>query len=133
MSKIYYYMDLHEVLIVEEDGEEYEETHAENLPHHDIIAKEICDSWNEMHMEKYFNDKLADKIQSATMRCYRDKESGKTIAKITIEGVPHYRFGSVRRDMVFEQLNAQMSDGWGEGFFRAYELKAPDGTRFYVD
>lgn len=132
MSKLYSLMDLHEIIVRDDDGEEYEEAYEKDLPHHDIIAKEICDSWNEMKMEKYFYGTLKDKIKSAKMRCYRDKTNGKTIAKITIEGIPGFRFGSVRRAMVFDQIESQMSDGWGEGFFGCM-FTAPDGTKFFVD
>lgn len=132
MSKLYYYMDLHEVIIRNDDGEEHEEVFEKSLPHHDIIAKEICKYWNEMKMERYFDGALKGAIRSAKMRCYREKNSDKSIAQITIEGVPGFRFGCARRSMVFDQLDAQMVDGWGEGFFGVYEMRAPDGTRFYV-
>lgn len=131
MSKLYYYMELHEVIV---DNEwEPKETFEDYLPHHDIIAKEICKSWNEMNMEQYFDGVLKGNIQSAKMSCYRDKSNGKSMAKITIEGVHGFRFGSARRAEVFEQLDAQMSDGWGEGFFVSHVITAPDGTEFYVD
>lgn len=132
LSKLYYYIDLYEVIIRNDNGEEYEETYTENLPHHDIIAKEICDNWNEMHMEKYFDGIIEGKIRSAKMTCCRRKDTGETVAKITIEGIPGYRFGSRRRAEVFDQLDAQMSDGWGEGFFDSLIMTAPDGVDFYV-
>ena len=130
MSKYIWRTDLYEV-IVDADGE-FVELYKQWLPHHEMIAEKICASWNEMHIEQYFDDVLKSNIQSAVMRCIQEKETGYSVAKITVTGVPGFRFSSKRIGMIDEQMDAQMADGWGEGFFHKL-FTAPDGTLFYVE
>ncbi len=130
MSKYIWRTDLYEV-VVDADGE-FVEAYEQWLPHHTTIAELICASWNEMHMEQFFDDVLKDNIQSAVMRCKQEKETGYSVAEVIITGVPGFRFSRKRIGMIDEQLVAQMADGWGEGFFHKL-FTAPDGTRFYVE
>ena len=130
MSKYIWRTDLYEVT-VDADGE-FAEAYERWLPHHATIAEKICASWNEMHMEQYFDDVLKNNIQSAVMRCIQEKETGYSVAEITITGVSGFRFSRRRIGMIDEQMDAQMADGWGEGFFHKL-FTAPDGTLFYVE
>lgn len=130
MSKYKWRTDLYE--IVEDADGEFVELYELWLPHHETIAEKICASWNEMHMERYFDDVLKDNIQSAVMRCIQEKETGYSVAEITITGVPGFRFSSKRIGMINEQMDAQMADGWGEGFFHKL-FTATDGTCFHVE
>ena len=130
MSKYIWRTDLYEVT-VDADGE-FVELYEQWLPHHEMIAEKICASWNEMHMEQYFDDVLKGNIQSAVMRCIQEKDSDYSVAEVIITGVPGFRFSRKRIGMIDEQLVAQMADGWGEGFFHKL-FTAPDGTLFYVE
>lgn len=130
MSKYKWRTDLYE--IVEDADGEFVELYEQWLPHHETIAEKICASWNEMHMEQYFDDVLKDNIQSAVMRCIQEKETGYSVAEITITGVSGFRFSNKRIGIINEQMDAQMADGWGEGFFHKV-FTAPDGMRFCVE
>lgn len=130
MSKYKWRTDLYEI-VVDADGE-FVELYEQWLPHHEMIAEKICASWNGMHMEQYYDEVLKDNIQSAVMRCIQEKETGYSVAEITITGVPGFRFSRKRIGMIDEQMDAQMADGWGEGFFHKL-FTASDGTRFYVE
>lgn len=130
MSKYIWRTDLYEVK-VDDDGD-FAEAYERWLPHHATIEEKICASWNGMHMEQYFDDVLKDNIQSAVMRCIQEKETSYSVAEITITGVPGFRFSRKRIGMIDEQMDAQMADGWGEGFFHKL-FTAPNGTLFYVE
>lgn len=129
MSRLYYITDVAEIPLDAEGYEMYSEIKEYNLPHHEMIAKEMCNSWNAMHIEKFFTGVLKGNIASAKMTC--KKENGKTVAKVTVIGVSNFRFSEKRRNLVFEQLSAQMSDGWGEGFFHR-EFEDEKGKKFTV-
>lgn len=130
MSKLYYYYRPIEVEV--DVNDEYVREYNGILPHHDFIGKEMCSSWNDAKMEQYFDGILKNNIKSCKMTF--TKMNGNSYAKITIEGMPNYRFSSIRRNEIFDQLDAQMSDGWGEGFFGMINvMTAPDGKKMYVD
>ena len=130
MSKYKWRTDLYEI-VVDANGE-FVELYEHWLPHHEMIAEKICASWNEMHMEQFFDNVLKDNIQSAVMRCVQEKDTGYSVAEVIITGVPGFRFSSMRLGIIDEQMNVQMIDGWGEGFFHKLFV-APDGTRFCVE
>ena len=107
--------------------------HKTNLPHHDQIAKAMTESWNNAHMEQYFDGILKDKISAATMRVIKDSD-GSTVARITVHGKPNVRFSSKITDAIYDQLDGQLSDGWGEGFFGfANIMTDDDGNEFCVE
>lgn len=131
MSKVQVIYSCFETILDEEGHiiQQYEK----NLPHHNIIKNEMVKSWNDAHMEQFFDGELKDKIQSAimTFRLNKKKESQ---AVITIETVKDYRLSERRRNMILDQIDAQFSDGWGEGFFGYINIMtAPDGTKFIVE
>ena len=104
-----------------------------NLPHHDFLCKEMCKSWNEMHMEQFYDGILKDKLASIRMS-YGIDEEGKSFGRIIFTGIPGFRFSQKIKDEIDEQTSAQFSDGWGEGFFYPYNtMTAPDGTIVAVE
>ena len=130
MSAFNYLYAVHEVQVDKNDNliAEFED----NLPHHSFIMDEMCKSWNDMHMEQYYDGILKNKILSAKM--IPDIIDGTSCAKINIIGKSGVRFTQKVKDAIVEQTSAQMCDGWGEGFFGyANIMTAPDGTRLYVD
>ena len=104
-----------------------------DLPHHDFICEEMCKSWNDSKMEQFFDGILKDKILSARMKSGKT-EDGESYCLINVIGRPKVRFTQKIREAIYEQISAQMSDGWGEGFFGyANIMTAPDGTRLMVE
>ena len=53
-----------------------------NLPHHEMIAKNLTEGWNNMHMEGFFDGILKGNIESCVMKCI--KMNGESLAYITI-------------------------------------------------
>lgn len=107
--------------------------HETDLPHFDMIRKEMEDNWNSMHMEQYFDGILKDKIAECTLKFINIGLPYPT-ALINAVGVPRFRFTEKVRNEIDEQIFAQLVDGWGEGFFGPVNIMtAPDGTRFYVE
>lgn len=129
MSTVRFLTDLIEVPCDKKGEREWEEI-DENLPHHELISKLICESWNTAHMEQYFDGVLKDNIASAIMNCMKDGD-GKTVAVITVTGKPNFRFSEKRRNEIYDQVSAQLSDGWGESFFHK-EFTDEHGARFTV-
>lgn len=132
MSKFDYITNLIETEIDEHGSPIHDyETH---LPHHAFIIKEICKSWNDMHMEQYYDGRLKDKIHSAVMSAYRDKtHSGKCMVKITFVLKKGCRLTETCRNAIIDQTNAQFTDGWGESFFGYVNIMTDGHKRFIVE
>ena len=105
-----------------------------NLPHHAFIVKEACKCWNDMHMERFYDGILKDKVESAKMSAYRDGSGkGKCLAKIEIVLKPGIRMTAKYRLAISQQTSAQMSDGWGEGFFGYINIMTDGKSRFIAE
>lgn len=103
-----------------------------NLPHADYISEKLCDGWNSMHMEQYYDGILKNNIVSAVMKC-AENEKGELMLNITFTLKKGIRLTDKYRNAIIDQTSAQMSDGWGESFFGYNNIMtAPDGTRFCV-
>jgi len=103
------------------------------LPHHSQIANAMADSWNNAHMEQYFDGVLKDKIAKAIMKV-RKQSDGSTVASIIVHGKPGVRFSSKMTEAIYDQLDGQLSDGWGEGFFGFANIMTDDnGNKFCVE
>ncbi len=102
-----------------------------NLPHHDIIAESMEKSWNDMHMERFYDGILTDKIESATMKCRQ--LDGESEAVISIKMKPGARLTQKYKDAIIDQTSAQLSDGWGEGFFGLINIMTDGDRRFYAE
>ena len=130
MSKLKYLHALTESIV--NDNCDILADYQYSLPHDEQICKEICDDFNKAHIERFFDGILKDKIKSCRMRCIKDEET--TLAIIDIEGIEGFRMSQKRRNAVWEQMEGQMCDGWGEGFFGfGNVMKASDGTQFIVE
>lgn len=103
-----------------------------DLPHHDMIAKNLTEGWNNLHMERFFNGILKDKIESAIMKVV--KKAGESLAIITITGVKGFRLSEKRRCEIFNQVDAQIIDGWGEAFLDLSNFMSDsNGVRFFPE
>lgn len=108
--------------------------YTNNLPHHSLIIKKACESWNEMHMEQYYDGILENKVKSAVMSAFRDRTCSKNCSvKIAITLEPGIRMTEKYRKAITEQTSAQLTDGWGEGFFGYINVMSDGKTKFIVE
>lgn len=113
MSRLYYYFGIGEYHT--DDQNNVTDYYDKNLPHFKELADWLPLEWDKSHIEKTFTGVLKDKIQSCTASLFRKKD-GCVFLCITVEGVKGFRFSEKRRNEVFEQLDMQVVDGWGESF-----------------
>ncbi len=131
MSKVISFYRLSEIML-DDDGDILVE-YDKDLPHHNKIAREICACFNSMHLERYFDGILKNKIASCTMTCNKNKDK-ESIAVIRIEGINGFVFSEKRRNEVYRQLDAQFADGWGECFFGYANIMSDSkGNKFFVE
>ncbi len=132
MSKYRTCFRLCEECIVDDNGN-ITKSYEKNFPHHDIIAKEMTESFNNAKLERFVDDSLKGKIKSIRMRIDQDNE-GYSVGHITFEGIPGLRMTQKVKETLDDDMSAQFSDGWGEGFLGIINImKAPDGTEFFVE
>lgn len=131
MSVYYTRFHIRELNLDENDNiiGEYEK----NLPHHEFICKEMCKSFNDTHMEQFYDGILKDRLARVTMSYGQDGD-GKSYGRIRFVGKPGVRFTQKVKDAIDEQTTDQFTDGWGEGFFYPTNIMtAPDGIRVAVE
>lgn len=127
-------LELHEVQ-VDKDGE-YINSFEENLPHKKEIQKEICESWNKDSREFLldFLNKECDEIFNICIMKPVRSNPNKTVCGIYAFAKPGKKLTRKIRDKFYDFIDAQMCDGWGEGFFGPINImESLDGSRFYVD
>jgi hypothetical protein len=101
--------------------------HLSNLPHADRIAKQACESWNAIDFAGILNGVLgASGVESAKMTSFTDGDERLRLV-IKIVAKRGFRLSERRRNAIFDELDAQMTDGWGEGFF-GYGNVTDDGN-----
>ena len=130
MSKILYKYVFQEN-ILDENGFVKEE-HCTHLPHAEQIIEAAEKSFNDTHLETFFDGVLKDNIVSCTMRCC-ESALGELYGIISVVGKQGFRFSEKRRNAVYDQLDAQFSDGWGEGFFGYGNIMKSGITKFIVE
>jgi len=109
-------------------------SHYFDLPHHKQIVKSACDDWNNAHMEQYYDGFLKDKVESAKMSSCRDiSGSNRCLVKIEVVLKPSIRMTAKRRMEIEHQTSAQMTDGWGEGFFGYDNIMTDGKSRFIAE
>ena len=107
--------------------------HRKNLPHAVQIMEEAEKSFNDLHMERFFDGILKNNIASCALRCCISPE-GELVGIIKTTAKPGYRLSEKRRNAIFNQLDGQLSDGWGECFFGYVNImKDAFGQRFVVE
>lgn len=103
-----------------------------NLPHHEMIAKNLTEGWNNMHMEGFFDGILKGNIESCVMKCI--KMNGESLAYITITTKRGFRLSAKRRNEIFSQLEGQITDGWGESYLDYSNIMTDaEGERFFPE
>lgn len=123
MSKLYYHIPFREEFY--DENQNMTKLYKTNLPHYDIIKDWLPKIWNECHIEKTFDGIIKDKIESCTMRCViKDRIP---TAVVTITPIKGFRLSEKRRNEIWKQLDAQMSDGFGESVDYCQIPGAPKG------
>ena len=100
-----------------------------NIPHKKELEEWITSEWNGMHMEQYFDGILKDKVESCIMRPFTIKENGDELSfgRVEVTFVKGFRLTDKRRIECWDQLDAQMTDGFGETFDAHQIPGAPEG------
>lgn len=115
MSKLYYDIPLEE----EYNGPDGEHKEVRmDIPHYEQIKDWLPKEWDKCEIHKAFYGVLKDKVSSCTMKCYQKTEDGHvhSFARIIIDFVPGFRLSMKRRYACWEQLDGQMTDGFGETY-----------------
>lgn len=101
------------------------------------IYAQMCESWNKMdwaETSKYFDEPVKGKVLKSVAKPCSDGD-GICITTTFIEG---FRFSEKRRNAFWEEMDAQMSDGWGEGEFgpgnrREFAYTGVEPTYAYIE
>lgn len=130
MSKLYY--DIHLAEEFDQPNQPYQEIHT-NIPHYQQIKDWLPGEWDKCEIHKTFDGILKDKVKSCTMKCRQETQGNETMsyARITIEFVPGFRLNQTRRTACWEQLDGQMTDGFGESYDR-HEIPNANGWQLQL-
>lgn len=133
MSKLSIVYTLNEVII--DDNNNYIKEYDKNLPHADEIAEVFINEWNkdaDEFMLNIINEQVANNfIESCKARRYK-KHGAETKVIIEIVTKKGKQFREKFRDNIYDFIESQLIDGWGEGFFNIYRT-AKDGTKYYIE
>jgi len=128
MSKLYYKINLEEFFDSDDDYCEYHN----HLPHFKQLKDWLPKEWAECHIEQTFSMKeIRENIESCILTV-RQGKNGETYAMVTINFKPGFRLSARRRESVWDDLDAQMSDGFGENVDHNQIPGAPDGYMLYL-
>lgn len=110
MAYICYQFTIHEVEV--ENGEVVRE-YETNLPHHKEICETVKKNWKMCHIENTFDGHLKNMVKSCDIQMMRTR-GDETLANISIHLNDGERWSARRRAAYWQQLDAQMTDGFGE-------------------
>ena len=131
MSQLHYIIPLRET-IIDNDCSAINEFDTD-LPHKEMIKEEILKDWNKSNIFDYMSDKFKEKVHSMSMTVKENKNK-RLEAIIHVNTNPGIQMRQALKSMITEELDGQMSDGWGEGFFGYNNIMtAEDGTKFIVE
>ena len=102
-----------------------------NLPHFSQLKKWLPKQWDNCNIPSVFDGVLKNKITACPMTIFQ-KPDGTAIARIHIHFVPGFRLTKARREECFEQLDDQMTDGFGESYDQAAIPGADPGWVLYL-
>lgn len=117
MSKLYYDITITEA-VLDNDDNIVSEIEID-LPHHNQIKDWLPKEWDSCEIHKTFDGIAKDKIVSTKMTISKRKQDNntyKTVARVTVTFQPGLRLNEKLRHETFDQLDAQMVDGFGESY-----------------
>ena len=120
---------LYDIQVMEEqiDGQgNVQKEWEKSLPHHDVIKEDFKKQFEACDIKQAFDGDLSMFIEKVWMTVFRDREQH-TIARIHVAAKPKFRMNEHFRSRVFEELDGQMSDGFGESM----DMSLIPGTRDY--
>ena len=133
MAKLSIIYTLHEI-VVDNNGD-YIKEYDKNLPHSNEIAEVFINQWNkdaDEFMLEIINEQVANNsIESCKARRY-NKHEAETKVIIEIVAKKGKQFREKFRNNIYDFMESQFIDGWGEGFFNKYRT-AKDGTKYYIE
>lgn len=133
MAKLSIIYTLREI-IVDNNGD-YIKEYDKNLPHSNEIAEAFINQWNKDADEfllEIINEQVANNsIESCKARRYK-KHGAETKVIIEIVAKKGKQFREKFRNNIYDFMESQFIDGWGEGFFNKYRT-AKDGTKYYIE
>lgn len=133
MSKLSYICVLNEIIL--DENNDFVKEYNTNLPHADEIAEAFINEWNkdaDEFMLDIINEQVGNNfIESCKARRYK-KYGKETKVIIEIINKKGKQFREKIRNNIFDFLESQLIDGWGEGFFNHYRI-AKDGTKYYIE
>lgn len=119
MGKLMYNFDLFEV---QNDTEI-----RQHLPHFSEIANWLQEEWKECYSNRIFDrNDIRENIESATL-IVKQLTDGTARATIVMEFKKFFYLTEQRKASVWEDMEAQMSDGFGEVIAHRQIPNAPDG------
>ena len=133
MAKLSIIYTLHEI-VVDNNGD-YIKEYNKNLPHSNEVAEAFINQWNkdaDEFMLEIINEQVANNsIESCKARRYK-KHEAETQIIIEIVAKKGKQFREKFRNNIYDFMESQFIDGWGEGFFNKYRT-AKDGTKYYIE
>lgn len=132
MSEIVFSVDLKEV-IVDENGD-FVKAYSCDLPHSKFAAEQFCKAWNkDTELMTELVNEVADNRIAIIFAKRQKLSNGITSVGVHFVAKPYARLSEHISFAIMNWFDAQMVDGFGEGFFGNINIMtAPDGTRFYL-
>lgn len=102
------------------------ETFSEKLPHHKEIANWLPGEWDLLNPVQFFLEPVKSMIETTKMRIIQTRNH-ETVGVIEI--IPHKgkRWNVKTRQKIWDELNAEICDGFGESYDRKHIPGTPDG------
>lgn len=102
----------------------------ENIPFRKEVWKDFQRNWETAKIENTFDGILQGKIKSC--KPVLRLENGVAYAVIQIVPVNGFRWTANRREALWQQLDAQMVDGFGESLDHSTIEGVPEKYRYYL-
>ncbi len=133
MAKLSIIYTLNEV-IVDNNGD-YIKEYDKNLPHSNEVTEAFINQWNkdaDEFMLNIINEQVANNfIESCKARRYK-KHGAETKVIIEIVAKQGKQFKEKLGNNIYDLMESQFMDGWGEEFFNIYRT-TKDGTKYYIE